>query len=408
MNISLKYTWISRIMLILFLLYRQVFSYLYNNRIIEFGLLGIALILQLIEDGFYLRGKTSLWLLAFAFASLIFSAIVAVDVPLALTYVFNFLEFTVVFYLVHRYSAMDGNIRFSLLAFVVLAVVMALMNLALNTGAERMTFSESLNVNAVGIVCMFGIAYLLYLLIGMKKNPFFVVLVVLLVTLLAFVVVKTVSKKAMIAAGVLIAFWLLFCYRQAFGKQNVLLRILLFVGLIVGMVLAYRWFLRTEAESVEYITYRFEQIELSGDTSAEMRYKLIILGFQTFLDHPIIGVGLNNFRFYNEYATYAHCFYAELFACTGIVGGFLLGMPIVRSLAHYIRALLKKKQLTGVARTETWFMLALYVTVLVLMWTQILFYELPLMYAFAILTAYIETLDERYKAPARSLSPQSA
>lgn len=408
MNISLKYTWISRVLLLLFVLYVHVLSYILNNRMIELGLLALALIAQLAEDRLYLHGRTYLWLLAFAFASLVISFFVAVDVNVALTYIFVFLEYVGVFYLVHRYSMMDGNVRVSALIFVFVAVAMALMNLAFNVGGERMTFSENLNVNTVGVVCMFGIAYLLYLLIGMKKNPFFVVLVVLLVTLLAFVVVKTVSKKAMIAAGVLIAFWLLFCYRQAFGKQNVLLRILLFVGLIVGMVLAYRWFLRTEAESAEYISYRFGQMEIEGETSAEMRYKLIILGFQTFLDHPIIGVGLNNFQFHNEYHSYTHCFYAELFSCTGIVGAFLLGMPIVRSLAHYIRALLKKKQLTGVARTETWYMLAMFLTLLVLMWTQILFYELQLMYAFAILTAYIETLDERYKAPARPLSPQPA
>lgn len=411
MNVQIKYTWISRIVLLLFLLYKQVFSFFFpigSSRMVEFAILGVALLAQLAEDRFFFRGKTSLWLLAFDLAALIISFLVAKDFSIASNYVLVFLEFTIMFYLVHRYSAMDGNIRFSSLAFVILAVVMAILNVAFDSGAERMTFSENLNVNAVGVVCMFGIANLLYLLIGAKKNPLVVTLVAILVLLLAFVVAKSVSRKAMIAAGVLIAFWLLFCYRQAFGKQDAFLRIVLFVVIIVGMYMAYQWFLKREAASVEYIRFRFDRMKDDDSGSTMIRSNLIREGFQVFLDHPILGVGMNNFRYYNSYQLYAHCSYIELLTCTGIVGAFLLGMPIVRALAHYVRALTKKRNLSGTARTETWFVLALFVTFLVLLWTQILFYEVYLMYMFALITAYIETLDGKDAAQEKRTEKSAA
>lgn len=43
--------------------------------------------------------------------------------------------------------------------------------------------------------------------------------------------------------------------------------------------------------------------------------------FRVFLNHPIFGVGLDNYRFFSVFSMYSHNTYAEILACTGIVGG---------------------------------------------------------------------------------------
>ena len=64
-------------------------------------------------------------------------------------------------------------------------------------------------------------------------------------------------------------------------------------------------------------------------------------GFITFLNHPILGIGLSNSGLItslviNE-ATYLHCNYVELLACTGLIGFLFYYIIYIINLAKSIK-----------------------------------------------------------------------
>lgn len=74
---------------------------------------------------------------------------------------------------------------------------------------------------------------------------------------------------------------------------------------------------------------RFEKmfLALSGQTGGDMSTKDRILfaevAYNVFKNHPLLGVGLDNYRYYNYMQYYAHNNYLELVADLGIIGFIL-------------------------------------------------------------------------------------
>ncbi len=67
----------------------------------------------------------------------------------------------------------------------------------------------------------------------------------------------------------------------------------------------------------------------AGDNSTISRMNMMTLAKELFLEHPWIGVGMNNFKYVTYYNTYAHSNYYELAACLGVVGLILYYLPPV-------------------------------------------------------------------------------
>lgn len=79
--------------------------------------------------------------------------------------------------------------------------------------------------------------------------------------------------------------------------------------------------------------FQFFEGDYDSDTSALTRLELIKAGWRMFQDHPIIGVGLNQYRHYvvnfgGPRNTYAHNNYIEVLASTGLLG-FVLYYGVV-------------------------------------------------------------------------------
>lgn len=70
--------------------------------------------------------------------------------------------------------------------------------------------------------------------------------------------------------------------------------------------------------------------ETEVDISTEGRMTLIEQGIQVWTEHPVTGVGWNNYRFYNTERLYAHNNYVEMLASLGIVGFLLYYAMFIR------------------------------------------------------------------------------
>jgi O-antigen ligase len=136
-----------------------------------------------------------------------------------------------------------------------------------------------------------------------------------------YIIVLTVSKKAMILTPLLIM--LSFSFKHLKVRNIVMFLILLVVG--------YQLFITYG--DVDQLTRVYGLIESrflgmidtlhgqSGDASTVEREYLLHEGFGIFADHPLFGTGLNNFRYFLE--NYAHNNYLELLVGVGIIGASL-------------------------------------------------------------------------------------
>lgn len=79
------------------------------------------------------------------------------------------------------------------------------------------------------------------------------------------------------------------------------------------------------------------------DASTEERMYLMNQGIKVWAEHPILGVGWHNYRFYNASGLYAHNNYVEMLASLGIVG-FLLYYAIFFRVAYLLAVALLHKR----------------------------------------------------------------
>ena len=122
--------------------------------------------------------------------------------------------------------------------------------------------------------------------------------------------------------------------------------------------------------------------------SDQARIEMIKEGLLIFVSHPIFGVGFNNARYYISYATYTHCFYAEMLACTGIIGTILFGYAMIRPWAIIVKTRRRIRLRDSLQNTKI-----IYIVFLLLNFTQIAFYAQNLMYVFSVFSAFAICLD---------------
>ena len=133
-----------------------------------------------------------------------------------------------------------------------------------------------------------------------------------------YIIILTVSKKAMILAPLLII--LSFSFKHI-KVQNIIMFILL---LVAGYQLFITYGDVAQIEKVySLIESRFAGMidtlnGQSGDASTVERAHYLHEGFNIFAENPMFGVGLNNFRVF--LGGYAHNNYLELLVGVGIIG----------------------------------------------------------------------------------------
>ena len=198
------------------------------------------------------------------------------------------------------------------------------------------------NANAMGSMMLFGIwaAILLWNRSGGFAKLIKRVVLLVLMALFAYFIIQTASRKSLMVACVLIVGWLMWMIPGRLSFKAFITAC--FMGLIL-ISIAFFVFGYVMPDTV--MAHRFQQwFDAGGGSAAEgfkanVRYWMYVDGFKFFLDHPIIGLGLGQFKVYHWSGLYSHSDYMEPLACTGFVGfilyhGFALSvtMRLVRLL----------------------------------------------------------------------------
>ena len=183
-------------------------------------------------------------------------------------------------------------------------------------------FTGSLgNSNKLAKTMLLGIFASLVLLSKPKSPNWFRLFNQINIILSFYIIVLTVSKKAMILAPIIILFSFSF---KNIKIKNILISITL-IFIIIKLLLTYGNIeqLNTLYELIERrFSGMFNMLEGNGgDASSMERIYLVEEGFKIFENNPIFGIGLNNSRYF--LGKYTHNNYLELLIGTGIIGTVL-------------------------------------------------------------------------------------
>ena len=192
--------------------------------------------------------------------------------------------------------------------------------------SERMS-NELLNANTAGRVCASAFFIALFMWYKYKKNIYLVLMAIYLTMLFL-----TGSKGALLQMVInLIAFLILKDQKQwkKFVKNVLKICILGFImyQLVMNIPMFYNIIGQRLMIFLETLVGTRDLSNSGLSTISRSQYML--LGLELFSDKPIMGYGLDMYRYYNPDFTYAHSTIIEIAADLGIVGLILFYYPVV-------------------------------------------------------------------------------
>ena len=347
-----------------------------------------------------LRFKEMEWLLLFAVYSSLSGLLVANNRPLVLQQILFLIELLFVAYLICIVTYKSGEADIIPWSFLISAVILSVFMLrgrAVVVGT-RLTLTEGYNSNTLGVFLMFGGWGLLKVCGKMKHFAWSLILSAAGAAILFYFIIRTGSRKATIGFVAILAMWIIFVFRAKLSQVRRSVRILSILTLIAAIALIAPRYGSRFVLAGDTIAYRMQDLG-NSEGSWTIRLALIRDALGVFVRNPVFGVGLNNYRLYSAYEMYSHNTYAEVLACTGLIGGILFfGLLVMLIKTIFSKAFhdIKYKQ----DKVESAYYVTLLIVFLVICMTQICIYNrnlmlvLTQMIAAAILTRRNKEIEE--------------
>ena len=276
------------------------------------------------------------------------SGFAARDINLVYVKMFTLIQL-LIFFVVGYTIIFKGNIRVKSIFYVfIISVTIAFLYGLLTQGNSAVVVIRNRIVgtagdpNQIAVFGAFSIIFAGYLLMIEKKSLIKIFLIAL-ITILIIGIIKTQSRQGLllivISAITFLVVSNLHQFKNSDNKKRIIIKFILifFVSFIIISIILYffkqsDYYYRIQA-LVAFIKISFgsssDNITKMIDYSAYERKKLILFGIRIWLDHPLIGVGLDNFRVViKEYwpisnRLYSHNNYIELLSTIGTVGTVL-------------------------------------------------------------------------------------
>lgn len=275
---------------------------------------------------------------------------------------------------------------FSILVCALLYAGYFLLTGGVNLGSGRYSMAENINSNTLGVFLMFGIWCLMECCRKMKAFTLSIVLCVVGIAVMMYVIIQTGSRKAAIGTIVLITYWLIDYLGPIIKEKKIIVKIATIIVTVFAVYyIASRYGALFFASSTR-LMQRMDRL-YQTDYDTQWKFGMIADALRVWLEHPLFGVGLNNYRFFSAYGLYAHNSYAEAFACTGLLGTVPLFAAFI-SPGKVILQAMHRKRVRRQSRISEGMYLILYLMFLYICFGQICFYNANLMMIFYVLIAY--------------------
>lgn len=329
----LKITKLSTTVLIFYIFfYQQVWG---DNHLVLYGTAAIAVLSMIIHcahEGFLIcdRVPYGIWnnliLVVYAIVTGFF---VAANYLITLQSAITFLAFTAVCIAMCYASAAEGNFEWVLKVLIALALICSVYTLAFGTEwvGYGITLSATNNPHYLAAVLNLGIFSIVYLYRNRKSK--FSAFSAALIALFMVVTIECGSRKYLLASALVVGIWVWAIVREGWKAKDGSRRTITLLGLIAFAGVAY---------------YIIQNVYLGSDTQIRMqnnnnmdmgnqeRILFYEQSWEIFLDHPLFGGGLNQFKLLSGTGMYAHSTYAEAIADFGFVGCLLYFTPIIAAV----------------------------------------------------------------------------
>ena len=261
--------------------------------------------------------KENEWVLVFMVYQLVAGLFMSPDVSAHFSQWFTSIEYLLVMMVISSLIIYTGSESFHwmLLVTAVILAVLFLMNPVSYHGAlDRYSISNSVNPNGLGMALTSGMWGALYFE-QKKKIPFLVVLG--LIALFLCGIFRTGSRKALIAAAMILVLWYFFSYIPGILHNNNQWKIFIFFFSVLIIVVSISMLLQMYVGSdMEVRMLKLRSEAVSGKRQSYYQY-----GWILFQRSPILGLGLQGFKHY--IGIYSHATVVEVPVSGGIIGTIL-------------------------------------------------------------------------------------
>lgn len=292
------------------------------------GLVLIAFMSKLVFSGIILTNYL-FWIYCFD-SFVILSSLWALDFQLAFQSIKDLFVLTIVFSFLSMLIKSKNN-YYEILKIYVYANILSLCFILLKInkstiGIVRLGFEalgEGWNANSIGMNMALS-AFMSVILLNAEKRKYKKLVYSLLIILFSLTVILTGSRKAIFILIFTLSLYLFKTLRIGAIYKIIIITvgILLFAYLIMNIQMFYN-VLGKRIETFIALFTGYGKV----DRSARLRMDMIRYGLFLFLQKPILGYGINNFRelYGNKTGlyTYSHNNYIELLTGIGLLGTFI-------------------------------------------------------------------------------------
>lgn len=380
---------LSKLFYALFIIYYGWFQIVFFQiphmlLILGAGMMGLIIMnaLPTRNLGNSLTTELKIWIL-FTVTSFAFGLCVAVNYQFLTSAISTFSQFLLLMYGIVYISNQDRTIDFFIKMFIVLSVLCAITTVF--WGVEYVHTSGQLsmgilnNPNDLGITMAIGVCCILFKYNFEKLvSSIFAFSAILC---LIYVAMLTGSRKSFICIVFIIIYWFIFIVFKDLKASQFSTKIKGIILILLVIVAGY-YILYPFLEGSVLLT-RLNMLSDSGDMK---RVGMYSEAFNLFTKSPLVGIGFNNYQAVSIFELYSHSTYAEVLACTGILGLILYFSPYIILLSHYGK--LVTSNLNAVLQRQAKVLLGLFGVLLFLGVGVIHFYEMSSSIAFGMLIAF--------------------
>lgn len=321
--------------------YLAFFSPIPNMMYILGGIMLVFLFMSVITTSVplssFINSEIILWLL-FGFSSFIFAHYIAYNAAYSDVAIFNFFENLALIITICYICKHDSNCSFITSLYFFYALLFATTIIFSGYSFTQRSSFTNMGSNGIGMCMSIGIFCTLYKLDFKKifKSIFFILSIFIFI----FIIVLSGSRKALFVSVLCIVYWSLFSskkYLKVISSYKKIIIVIIIIALVSIVAIKFTpLFLQSNMFS------RLVGYDTAATGGDEIRKGMYSEAMYYFRQNPVFGIGYKNYELISVYQTYSHSTYAELLACTGIVGFLLYTLPYILTLKKIIHIITDK------------------------------------------------------------------